>query len=91
MSNQDHFEHDLQTNKIWEGSGTVLEIVPRGTSLYRVVFFSEYDGSLNFVQVAIYKDIEKLKKLIQKLGVKPCGDRGIVLKEVSHEKPGVGK
>jgi hypothetical protein len=83
MSDTDLFEHELNTNKIWEGSGTVLEIVSRGTSFYRVVFFSEHEGSLDFVQVAMYQDIEKLKKLIHRLGVKPRGDHGIVLKEVS--------
>jgi len=56
-----------------------------------VVFFSERDGSLDFVQVAVYNNLYKLEKLINKLGVKPRGDRGIALKEVSHEKPGVGK
>lgn len=85
------FEQQLQANKIWVGEGIVLEIACRGTSLYRVVFFSERDGSLDFVQVAVYNNLYKLEKLINKLGVKPRGDRGIALKEVSHEKPGVGK
>lgn len=61
---------DLHEIKIWENDQTVFQIEPRGLE-YRVIMFSLVEGSLQFVQVAFYRDAEKLLKFVKKLGMHP--------------------
>jgi len=61
---------DLHTTKIWEDDKTVFQIEPRGSE-YRVIMFSLVEGSLQFVQVAFYRDAEKLLKFVKKMGMHP--------------------
>jgi hypothetical protein len=71
----------LLQNKIWKCPGVVLEITPWGISSYRVVFFSEIEGVLEFVQMAMYTDVDKLYRLIKLFEVKPCGTQEFFLKD----------
>ena len=65
--------HLLENGQVWEGreSGSVFQI-DKYCDSYRVVFFTLSDGDrLDFTGAAFYEDVEKVLKLLGKMGAKP--------------------
>jgi len=69
---------DLLEFRIWENDQSVIQIEPRGSE-YKVIMFSVTENGLDFVEVAFYKDPQKIIRLIEILKLTPT-HKNLVLK-----------
>lgn len=61
-------EEPLMDGQIWDSDKVVLQLDILGKS-YRAVMFRNTGDGLHYVQVCLFQDPDKLRRLIRKLGL----------------------
>ena len=68
----------LQDGQLWESDQQVFQVLKFNDD-YKIVMFNKENDTLTYVQLAIYKDEEKLFDLFTKFNMKPTSKK-IVLR-----------